>query len=171
MKRRRSSARACCDCQANPNAAAPTDPAPTPCRHAPAPPPHPPGEGRGLNKYSRQTGAATATAKLHSDTGQTGVATRTAREAQHGRQRARSPSFFSFLGGQQSTALATCNCRRPGPAQGGSRRQTDQKHTVGATWHDPVQQTAARRYLVYRPPTQGTSKPYYSPLKRPLADA
>ena len=52
MKRRRSSARACRDCQANPNAAAPTDPAPTPCRHVHAPPPHPPGEGRGLNKYS-----------------------------------------------------------------------------------------------------------------------
>ena len=41
MKRRRSSARACCDCQANPNAAAPTDPAPTPCRQAPTPPPLP----------------------------------------------------------------------------------------------------------------------------------
>ena len=54
MKRRRSSARACCDCQANPYAAPPADPAPTPCRLAPAPPPHPPGEGRGLNKYSGQ---------------------------------------------------------------------------------------------------------------------
>ena len=56
---------------------------------------------------------------------------RTASVAQHGRQRARSPSFSSFLGGQQSTALATCNCRRPGLAQGGSRRQTDQNQTQG----------------------------------------
>ena len=54
-----------------------------------------------------------------------------------------------------------------GQGSSGSRRSISDEHTVGAMWHDPVQQTAARRYLVYRPHTQGTSKPYLLTIDAP----